>query len=300
MIDELKWAIRMFLIDHCPRIIIQHEWPGFSGHKIDWNNPRDFNEKIQWLMCFSDTSEWVRLADKYLVRDFVKERGLEHILTKLYGVWDKAEDINYDELPEKFVIKCNHDSGSTHFVDKSRGFDKNQINKDLSYRLKQKFGYVSCEPHYNRIKPCILAEELLENRDISFSSSLIDYKFWCFDGKPYSLCAYYNRTSESTYVNEFDLEWNVHPECSVFTSHYRNGMGKVPKPKNFSKMIEYAGILSKGFPAVRVDFYNIEGRIYFGEMTFTPSAGRYDRYTKEYLVELGNQIVLPAKRFPIK
>lgn len=300
MIQELKWQIRKLLVDHYPKLIIDHEWPHQFGRKIDWDNPRDLNEKIQWLICYSDTSQWPRLADKYRVRSFVEERGLGHLLTKLYGVWDDANDIDYETLPEKFVLKCNHDSGSTFLVDKAACFDKDALNATLNQKLRRKFGYRNCEPYYNKIKPLIIAEELLEDKSNSFSSSIIDYKFWCFDGRPYRLCVYYSRTSESAYVNEFDLDWNFHPECSIFTDHYRNGQGKIQKPILFEKMIEYVKVLSKGFPIVRVDLYNIEGRIYFGEMTVTPGFGRYCRYTEEYLIELGNQIVLPPKRCPIR
>ncbi len=300
MIQELKWQIRKLLVDHYPRMIIDHEWPPLFGRKVDWVNPRDLNEKIQWLMCYSDTSEWVRLADKYRVREFVEERGLGHLLTQLYGVWDNADDIDYDSLPEKFVLKCNHDSGSTYFIDKTKGFDIDNLNSTLNQRLKRKFGYLNCEPYYNKIKPLIIAEEWLEDKSNDFSTSVIDYKFWCFDGQPYRLCAYYSRSAEAAYVNEFDLDWNVHPECSIFTDHYRDGQGKVQKPVMFDKMVEYVKILSKGFPLVRVDLYNIGGKIYLGEMTFSPGCGRYQRYTQEYLIELGNQIVLPAKHCPIK
>lgn len=297
--NKLQWKVREFLVDHYPKMIIDHEWPAQFGHKIDWNNPRDINEKIQWLICFSDTSEWTRLADKYRVREFVKERGLEHILTHLYGVWDDASKIDFDVLPDKFVLKCNHDSGSTIIVDKSRGFEKEQLINNYNHRLKQKFGYTSCEPFYNKIDPLIIAEEFLEP-PASSADSIVDYKIWAFNGHVESIWACYNRTEEATYVNIFDHDWQCHPEYSVFTEHYRDGKGRAPRPEHLDEMIQAASILSKGFPQVRADFYEVKGKLYFSEMTFTSLYGRMDFYTQEYLEKLGSMVVLPKKRCPIK
>lgn len=297
---QIKWQIRKFLIDHYPKMIIDHEWPGQFGRKIDWKNPRDINEKIQWLISYSDISEWTRLADKYRVREFVKERGLEHLLVELYGVWENAEDIDYDALPNKFVLKCNHDSGSVFIIDKAKGYDRNKINNELNDILKRKFGYLGCEPHYNRIKPCIIAEEFLEDRGNSFSKTLVDYKVWAFNGKVKSFWVCYNRSKDAVFVNIYDTDWNYHPECTVQTNHYRDGGGIVPRPQKLNDMISAASILSKGFPQVRVDFYEVNGVLYFGEMTFSSIGGRMDVYTKEYLAELGQEVVLPKKKSPFK
>lgn len=266
-----------------------------NGFSIDWNNPKDLNEKIQWLLYNTDISEWTRLADKFLVRDFVKERGLEDILVPLYGRWYDAEDINYDSLPEKFVLKCNHDCGSYHIIDKTAGFNKIEINKDLNERLRYRWGETNGEIHYKKIEPCIIAEKYLESSDYSFSTSLVDYKVWCFNGNPYCIFVGYGRTKDSLYINVYDLDWNVHPEYSVFDNHFRNGNGLVPRPKSLEEMIEDAKILSKGFPEVRVDFYDIDGKLYFGEMTFTSGQGMMPYFTKKYLLEMGNQILLPKK-----
>lgn len=297
---QIKWQIRKLLVDHYPKLIIDHEWPAQFGHKLDWNNPRDINEKIQWLMCYSDTIEWSRLADKYRVREFVNERGLGHLLVKLYGVWEKAEDIDYDALPEKFVLKCNHDSGSVYIIDKTKDINISSINKELDKTLKRRFGYLGCEPHYNKINPCIIAEEFLEDNTNSFSKTLVDYKVWAFDGKVKSFWVCYNRTKDSVLVNIYDTDWNCHPECTVPTNHYRDGNGIVPRPIHLHEMISAASVLSKGFPQVRVDFYEVNGTLYFGEMTFSSSGGRMDFYTKEYLAELGQEVILPKKRCPIR
>ncbi|WP_405277287.1 ATP-grasp fold amidoligase family protein [Methanobrevibacter sp.] len=279
-------------------MIIDHEWPAQFGHKIDWNNPRDINEKIQWLICYSDTSEWVQLADKWKVSEFLKKRGLGHILLNIYGVWDNASKIDFDVLPSKFVLKCNHDSGSTLIVDKSKGFEKEQIISFFNEKLEQKFGYKGCEPYYNKIKPMVLAEEFIENENETIG--LVDYKIWCFNGRPYYIMTCHSRYKATVALDLYNLNWTYIPENMIFSQTHRNGGNSVPKPKNLKKMLEYASILSEGFPQVRVDFYLMNDRVYFGELTFSSYSGRMEYYTDEFLEKLGQLIELPKKRCPIK
>ena len=286
---------RRFMLDHFHSKLVEREWLRWKGYPIDWDNPRDINEKIQWLMCFSDTSLWSVCSDKYKVREYVASKGLADILVPLYGMWTNVEDIDFDSLPDKFVIKCNHDSGSCMIIDKSEGFDPAAVRSTLAAHLKVRYGYVHGEMYYNRIVPRVVAERKLEQVS-GVGNSMIDYKIWCFDGKPYSIWACYDRTSEGTYVNIYDLDWNVHPEVSVFTDHYRDGEGKVPRPECLDRMLSAAARLSEGFPEVRVDFYEAGGRLYFGEMTFASLCGKMDFYTQDYLEELGRQCVLPTVR----
>jgi hypothetical protein len=294
IIDRIRNRIRtvchQFLVDHYPRFVIDRIWQRQNGYKIDWNHPTDINEKIQWLICYGDTSRWPDLADKYKVRKYVIEKGYEHLLPKLYGVWEDPNKIDYDELPDKFVLKCNHDSGSVHIVDKLKGYDKQVINSDLNNHLKLKFGYLFCEPHYNKIKARVIAEEYLE--DNGYSNTLVDYKVWCFNGHPYCVLVVFNRSKDSVCINSYDLDWNVHPEHSVFTKHFQDGKGAIPKPKNLETMLTIASDLAGDFPEVRVDFYEVNGTLYFGEMTFTSACGRMNYYTKDYLIEMGQQIKL--------
>jgi len=290
---KLKKSLIHFMYDHFLPFMINRRWKRVYGHRIDWKHPKDINEKMQWLVCFGDTSKWPICADKYRVREYLKEKGLESLAVKLYGVWDNADDIDYDSLPEKFVLKCNHDSGTCIIVDKRTSFNREEINQTLNKALSVQFGYINGEVYYNKIQPCIIAEEFLESKDTSFSSSLVDYKVWCFDGKPFCIWACHSRTKEGTYVNVYDLNWTAHPEYSVFTDHYRDGKGVVPKPKSFEQMMTAASILSEGFPEVRVDFYDVDGRLYFGELTFMTLFGQIDFYTESFLTVLGNHCKLP-------
>ena len=276
-----------YCVDHYPKKIIEEIWLRDFGYPIDWKHPRDINEKIQWLIVYSDTREWSRLADKYLVREYVKSKGFEANLTKLYGAWKHAEDIDFDSLPDKFVLKCNHDCGSYCIVDKCKGYDRNAIIRKLNACLMRKFGYNLCEPHYNKISPLVLAEEFLEDNS-AFSSSLVDYKVWCFNGRPHSIFVCYGRDSNGKFTDFYDLSWNSHPEWLIFSERNKNGESRVSKPLCLAEMLEMASILSQGFPEVRIDFYIVNNHIFFGEMTFTDSSGKIRNYAPAILKEFGN------------
>lgn len=266
------------------------------NRKLDWKNPKDLNEKIQWLKFNSDISLWTRCADKFRVRDYVKECGLEHILVELYGVWDNPEDIDFNILPKTFVLKTNNSSGTNIIVKDKTTINHEEVRNTLKNWLKESKQKLSLELQYFKIKPKIIAEEFLsgDKQDIP-SFSLVDYKVWCLNGEPYSIWTCYNRDKHSTYVALYDLEWNYHPEHSIFTNHYRRGELDVPKPLVFEEMIEAAKKLSRNIPQVRIDFYIVDNKLYFGEMTFTSLGGSMNFYTQEYLTEMGKKVVLPIK-----
>lgn len=259
------------------------------GRSVDWENPKTLNEKILWLKYFTDTSLWTKLADKYRVREFIKEKGYGHILVKLYGKWDNANSIEWDKLPNKFVMKVNNGSGDVLICR-----DKSKLNIDKETKrfrklLHKSFGYTTGEPHYTLIKPCIIAEELLDcSKQPICTDTLIDYKIWCFDGKPEAIWVCYNRHKDNVEVGLYDIEWNNHPEYSIFTKHYIRAKQILPKPKSLTEMLKIASDLSKGFPEVRVDLYEIDGKPYFGEFTFSSNYGMMDFYTPEYQEYLGS------------
>lgn len=272
--------------------VISKRFKHVFGRDMNWNNPRDLNEKINWLKLYSDTSMWTVLSDKYRVRDYVKQKGLEDILVPLYAKWDKAEDIDFSILPYSFVLKSNHGSGDAIIVRDKVNANEHKIKKGMKKVLSQKFGYREGEPHYLNIKPCIIAEKLLEQKNDTWTTSIVDYKIWCFNGKPKFIWACYSRSKEGVYVETRDLDWGYHPEKSVFTNHYKDGKGIVPKPKCLNQMIEVATILSEGFPQVRVDLYEVDGQVFFGELTFTSNGGYNDFFTQDFLNELGELVVL--------
>lgn len=293
ILQFIEWKHYCFLVDHFPHKAINQKWQRDYGYNIDWDSPKNLNEKIQWLMCFGDTSRWADLADKYKVRKFVEEKGYGHLLPQLLGVWDDARKIDFSLLPNKFILKCNHDSGSYCKVNKSEEFDKDSICRRLNAHLKQKFGYKNCEPHYNKISPrLIIAEEFLESETDGFSDSLVDYKVWCFNGEPAYIWVYYNRNHEGTDFKLYDLNWEEHKEKTMPNKFYRDGNAEIKRPRCFKEMLLAAKSFSTGFPEVRVDFYIVNGRLYFGEMTFTSNCGRMNHFTEEYMQELGNRILV--------
>lgn len=281
---------------HNPQKRIDELHKIICGKSINWKDPQDINDKINWLKINTDTSLWSVLADKYAVRKFVAERGLSSILVPLYGHWYNADDIDFDSLPNSFVLKDTHGSGTNIVVRNKASLNIKAIKRKLNKWLKTAYGVAEGEVHYKDINPSIIAEQLLVDSNCLFSNTLVDYKVWSFDGKPYSIWACYNRTSDYAYVSLYDTEWNYHPECSHFTNHYRDGKNVIPKPATLHQMLEAASILSKGFPEVRVDFYEVNNKLYFGEMTFTSAGGHMDFYTQDYLNELGKQVRMPYEK----
>ena len=286
-----KWF--EYRVDHCPQRLLEGAWRVTFGYPLDLDNPLTLNEKIQWLICRSNTSEWTRLSDKILVRDFVSEKGLSDMLVPLLGTWNDANDINFDQLPEKFVLKCNHDSGSVFIIDKNKPFDWSKIVNTLNAKLKEKSGYKQIEPHYNNIHPQILAEAYLDLDTPDISSSCIDYKIFCYNGEPDVVLVTYNRhTGEFVEHQVRDLDWTLRPEYGADDSYYRLGDAELPCPESLESMIRAARILSNGFPQVRVDFYDVKGKAYFGELTFTSDCGRMPYFSNEYQIIAGSKIDL--------
>lgn len=271
-----------------PKISANINFRHVFKRNINWNNPKNLIEKINWLQLNSDTSLWTKCADKYLVRDYVKECGFEDALPKLYGKWDNAKDIDFEKLPNSFVLKTNNGCG-TNFIVK----DKSEINikstiKKLNQWLSIPYGYSAAQVHYTRIKPCIIAEEFLDHNS-SFSSSLVDFKIWCFNGVPECILVVFDRKGSDYLLSLYDLEWNNITKGNFDPNYTHCSYLDIPEPKSLGKMIEIAKVLSKDIPQVRVDFYDIDGKPYFGEMTFTTGFGYF---SKEYYEYLGSKIDL--------
>lgn len=263
-----------------------HRWP-------DFEHPKDLNEKINWMKFYGDTSRWADLSDKYRVREYVEAKGLGKILVKLYGKWDDPKEINWESLPDQFVLKANNGCGDVLICHDKSSLDKKAILRNYGKILSNKYGEVSGEPHYAAIKPCVIAEELLDIAQQPIkTSSLIDYKIWCLNGEPYLFYCIWNRTIQSIDVAIYDLDWHYHPEQSVFSDHYREGGDVLPKPQNFQFMLEVAKTMAEGFPIVRVDLYEVGGKVYFGELTFTSLGGFMNYLTPEQLLRMGEKVVL--------
>lgn len=263
---------------------------------LNLKNPKTLNEKILYLSLRTDTSLWTQLADKYSVRKYVSKCGLSETLVPLLGYWRRAEDIDFEKLPSSFVLKTTQGSGDIVLVKDKLSIDQEYVRGLMKRAVSTRYGELEGGKHYMRIVPGIIAEALLNNDDESLmaSTSIIDYKIWCFNGKAHYIWVCCNRDKDGTEVMTYDMSWTAHPEYSLFTPHYRRGK-TIPKPHNFKRMIEVAETLAKPFPVVRVDLYNIGGKIYFGEMTFTSLGGLMDFYTDEFQRMTGDIININYK-----
>lgn len=259
--------------------------------KTDLNleNPQTYNEKIQWLKLHASTALKSRLSDKYLVRDWIKEKIGEKYLIPLIGAWDKFADIDFDKFPDKFVLKCNHGCGMNIIVTDKKQFNKEDARQKIEKWMKINFAYcVGLELQYKIIKPKIIAETYMENDD----KDLYDYKFWCFDGKVHYI-QFLSERAKGLKMAFFNRQW----QKQEFTYNYPLNQDEITKPNNLDEMIMLAEKLSSGFSHVRVDFYRLnDGTIKFGEMTFTSASGYCQWQPKEWDLRLGKLINLSKEK----
>lgn len=255
------------------------------GYTPDFDNPVTLNEKLQWLKLYNRKPIYTRLVDKYEAKGIVTGIiGEEYIIPTL-GVWDRFDDIDFDKLPNQFVLKCTHDSGGLVICRNKSKLDIEKARKKINKSLKTNYYFRGREWPYKNVKPRIIAEEYMT--DAPDTDELTDYKFYCFNGYVDCVLVCYDRASGDTKFYFFDKDWKL--------KRY-NKRGKdapegfsLPKPPEMDKMFSIAATLSKGIPFLRVDLYNSRGHIYFGELTLYPASG-YDvnrlRETDEYFGKL--------------
>lgn len=239
---------------------------------LNLDNPQTFNEKLQWLKLYDRNPIYTKMVDKYEVREYVKEIIGEEYLIPCLGVYNSTKEIDFDKLPNQFVLKTTHDSGTIVICKDKKNFDKKAAIKKINKRLKRKYYYLWREWPYKNVKPRIIIEKYMEDKK---QKVLNDYKFYCFDGQPRMMFVVVDRGKE-TKTNFYDMEFN---KIDV-SQTYPNFDKKINKPKQFDKMIELCKKLSKDIPHVRVDFYIINDKVYFGELTFFDAAG-FDKFTPD-------------------
>ena len=256
------------------------------GYELDLNDPKTFNEKLQWLKLHDRNPIYTTMVDKYAVKDYVASIIGDQYIIPTLGVWERFEDINFASLPNQFVLKCSHDSGGLVIVKDKRKMNLKLAKKKISRSLKRNYYYIGREWPYKYVHPRIIAEEYLEEKE----KGLPDYKVHCFNGIPRFILVCTDRFS-STGMKEvfYDLEWNKMEVSRPGTS--TKGI-EVQKPQKLEEMTSLASKLAANIPFVRVDLYEYNGNTYFGEMTFFPASG-YKRFVPDKYDKLfGDMLIL--------
>lgn len=262
ILKKIKYSMR-FLPD---KMYLQIYYFAQFHKFIDFKNPKTFNEKLNWLKIYDRNPEYTKMVDKYEAKEYVKNIiGEEYIIPTL-GVWDKFDDIDFDKLPNQFVLKCTHDSEGLVIVKDKLKFDIKEAKKKIEKAMKYNFYYIGREYPYKNIKPRIIAEQYMEDEKYH---ELRDYKFFCFNGKVNALFIATDRGIGETKFDYFDIKFN-HLDIR---QHYPNSSQKIEKPINYDKMIKLSEKISKDLKHVRIDWYEVNGKLYFGEITFYHFSG---------------------------
>ena len=272
------------------KFIIKTMYKLGTGKKLNLDNPVTYNEKLQWLKLYDRNPTYTQMVDKYEVKNYVANIIGEDRVIPTLGVWDKFEDIDFDKLPNEFVLKCTHDSGGVVICKDKANFDVKKAKKKLKKSLRKNYFYKNREWPYKDVKPRIIAEKYMVDES---GYELKDYKFFCFDGEVKYLFIAKDRDNpnEETKFDFFDENFNHLP----ITNGHPNSEPPYFKPDGFEEMKELASKLSKGIPQLRVDFYNINGKIYFGELTFYHWSGFVPFNPPEWDKIFGDNIKLPKK-----
>lgn len=258
------------------------------GDRINLDNPRGYNEKLQWMKLNDRNSEYVKMVDKCEVKKYIADSiGEEYIIPTL-GVYDKFEDIEFEKLPNQFVLKCTHDSGGIAICKDKEKLNIDRVKEKINKSMKKNYFYWGREWPYKEVKPRIIAEQYMEDHA---DGELRDYKFFCFDGEPKAMFVATDRGKKQTKFDFFDLQFK-HLDIK---QHYPNSKEKIKRPNQFEKMIELSKKISKGLKHARVDFYEVDGKVYFGEITFYHFSGFEPFEPREWDLTFGDWIDLKNK-----
>ncbi len=273
------------------KIFLRMKYRLIMKKKLNLDNPVTFNEKLQWLKLYDRNPQYTKMVDKYEAKEYVsKIIGGEYIIPTL-GVWDKFEDIDFKKLPDQFVLKPTHTSGDVFICKDKSTIDYKRLKKTVNKWLKRNYYSIHREWPYKNIKPRIIAEKYMCTKQIN---TLTDYKFFCFNGKPRFLYVSEgldnHKTAKISFAN-MGYEMERFHRCD-----YSSFEQLPPKPVNFEKMKAFANKLASEISFLRVDFYEVESKIYFGELTFFPCAGYIPIEPQKYDLELGKMLILPKEK----
>ncbi|WP_026524920.1 ATP-grasp fold amidoligase family protein [Butyrivibrio sp. MB2005] len=285
-VHDINYFVKSHLPEFLYPAIIQYRYKKRMGIFCNLKNPQTYTEKMQWAKLNRRDQIITELTDKIKVRDWIKNKiGEEYLIPMIAGPFDSPDEIDFDSLPETYVIKTNHGSGTNIIVTDKNSISKEDIKNKIRKFLGKNFAYHTMELQYKEIKPRIYIEKFMIPEG---EEDLPDYKFFCFDGKvfcSYTMIDYTVNHSEGR-LGFFDRDYKLMP---YYRADYKPIKEQLPPPDKYWEMVELAETLSKGFSHVRVDFYNVEGKVYFGEMTFTNASGLCIFVPDEFDRILGDQ-----------
>jgi hypothetical protein len=258
-----------------------------TGHRLNLHDPQTYNEKLQWLKLYWHNPLAARCSDKHEARNYVQERGCARLLIEQYGMFERADDIDWSNLPDRFVLKCSHGSNAVIICKDKDALDKAAATQQIGTWMRRNYYPVHREWVYRDLPRRIVCEKYVEDN----SGQLLDYKLFCFDGDPKLIQVDFDRQTSHT-RNFYNIDWVPQAFGLRFPTAYHR---VIPAPANLEDMLNVARVLASGFPHVRVDLYNVDGAIYFGEMTFFHGGG-VERFTDQaWNLKLGTWLRLPPK-----
>ena len=260
-----------------------------TGNKLNIKNPKRYTEKSQWIKLYDRKDIYTKMVDKYESKEFIEKKVGKEYIVETYGIYDSFEQIDFEKLPDKFVMKCTHDSGGLVICNSKKDLNIQSAKNKIEKSLKNNFYYLGREWPYKNVKPRIIIEELLENND---SSDLIEYNFFCFNGIPKIVMTCHGDKRIKRYNDFYDMDFNkLDVQCEYATSD-----NKEKKPRQFEKMIELSKKLSENTYSLRVDFYIVNNKIKLGELTFFHWAGFCNFTPDKWDYEFGKMIKLPIEK----
>ena len=288
--ERFKFLLKFGFYNHLDdRKFIIRAYKAFMGKELNLDNPVTFNEKLQWLKLYDRNPNYIRMVDKYEAKRYIAEKlGDESFTIPTIGLWNSFDEIDFSKLPDKFVLKCTHDSGGLVIVRDKAKMDLKSAKKKIEKSLKHNYFYNTREWPYKNIEPRIIAEPYIEDENFH---ELRDYKFFCFDGKVKALFVATDRQAigEETKFDFFDDEYN---HLNIINGH-PNAAVLPEKPSSFEKMKEISSVLSQGIPQIRVDFYEVNGKLLIGELTLCHWSGLIPFEPEEWDCIFGSWIKLP-------
>ncbi len=275
------------------KFYLKHLYKDRMGKELNLQNPQTFNEKLQWLKLYDHKPEYTTMVDKYAVKQYVADKiGQKYVISTL-GVWDKFENIDFQALPDQFVLKCTHDSGGLVICRDKSKLDLKKVKRKINRSLKRNYFWHGREWPYKNVPRRIIAEKYMENDNQSFESapqkSLTVYKVMTFSGVPRIIQTIQNDKLKDESIDYFDTGWNL----LDLRQNFPNSQNHLGRPKTLNEMLDLASKMSAGFPFLRVDFYEVNGETYFSEFTFYSDGGMARFEPNEWDYKLGEWIKLP-------